>query len=509
MIKNGNDQTEEKLLNQFTEKFSISQENQQQGIYHYFDTFDWRLYRQGYHLYLFNRKLHLYQFTNRKIEIIEDFHSLAADILDLQDGSILRKITEIIDVRALLGIAHIRVLRKSFKILNREHKTISWITIEQSKIKDKSRYIDIDLNFEIKPLRGYTNQVQSILKSLRPTGITVCRDDLLKLGLTRLNRTLFDYTSKSSIQLSRQMSALEATKQIYLNMLEIIRRNENGIIKDIDIEFLHDFRVAIRRTRSALGQIKGILDDDIVLRAKDYFTFLGRSTNKLRDIDVYLLREPQYKLMVPVELRQYLNPFFKTLEEQRKMEHRLLIKIIKSAKFKRILSEWESYLKSNEVVSHRKYGSVSDLARKVINKRNKKVLDFGRKILLTGSDDLLHELRIECKKLRYLLEFFQSLYKPEKIHYLIKKLKFLQDNLGDLNDLFIQQERLIYSAREIKPTSLREKNTILTLGILIGKLNEKQLIIKKEFAKLFSSYAAPDVQKLYDEFFQVYKRRVQ
>ena len=84
----------------------------------------------------------------------------------------------------------------------------------------------------------------------------------------------------------------------------------------------------------------------------------------------------------------------------------------------------------------------------------------------------------------------------------------MQNNLGDIHDLIIQQQRLIDSARELNPEGRIEKNTALTFGILIGKLNEKQLIKKNEFAKLFSNYAAPDVQKIYNEIIYVNKGRV-
>jgi CHAD domain-containing protein len=508
IIKNTSAQHADQLLNRLKTNFTLIRESRQQGTYHYFDTFDWRLYRQGYHLYLFNQILYLYQFSKGIFEEKEDFRSPFTETLILKDGNILRKISRIIDVRVLLCMASIRIMNQSFRILNKDDKTIVRIQLEQSKIKDKTRYKYLSSFLEIKPIRGYAHQVPGILKKLPSGDLIACKDDLLKRGLATLDRIPIDYSSKIDIRLTKRMSAFDATKQIYIYLLEIIRKNENGIVKDLDTEFLHDFRVAIRRTRSALGQIKGILDENVVIKVKEYFSYLGKSTNKLRDIDVYLLREQQYKLMVPVELKQYLKPFFKALAEQRKIEHQSLIKLIKSAKYKRMLSEWESYLNSKEVRNHQKSGSVRELAGNVIIKRNKKVLDFGQKIILTGSDDLLHQLRIEGKKLRYLLEFFQSLYPLEKIQFLIKKLKLLQDNLGELNDLVIQQRRLIDSAREISPATRGEKNTVLTLGILIGKLNEKQLIIKREFSKLFSNYADSEVQTIYDDLFQLHRRHI-
>ncbi|MFC1662475.1 CHAD domain-containing protein, partial [Gemmatimonadota bacterium] len=37
-----------------------------------------------------------------------------------------------------------------------------------------------------------------------------------------------------------------------------MRANEVGMLKNLDSEFLHDFRVAVRRTRSGLTQLKGV-----------------------------------------------------------------------------------------------------------------------------------------------------------------------------------------------------------------------------------------------------------
>jgi CHAD domain-containing protein len=488
---------------------NVIKETKQQGPCHYFDTFDWRLFRQGYYLYHFNDYLYLYQHRSKKIEDKQEYYFTSVDNIVPHDGDLQKKISAIIGIRAILCKATFQLTKQSFRILNRYEKTIARIDIEQGKIKEKSRYKSLQPYFEIRPVRGYANQVPTILNKLSLREFSISQDDLLKRGLAISGKIAADYSSKLSINLKRDMSAQEATKQIYISLLDIIQRNEFGLIQDIDTEFLHDFRVSIRRTRSGLGQIKGVLDEKRVVKAKDNFSFLGRSTNKLRDIDVYLLREKQYKLMLPLELRQYLNPFFEDLHQQRIVEHRAVVTTLKSAKYKRIISDWRTYLLAKETRAQPKSPSARKLAQNIIMKRNKKVLKFGHKILTTGSDDLLHQLRIEGKKLRYLLEFFSSLFAQEKINFLVGNLKILQDNLGEINDLFVQQRRLFDSAKEIFPRNRTEKNAVLALGILIGKLNEKQQIIKKEFSKSFSQYADFHVQKIFDELFKAQGRRVQ
>jgi CHAD domain-containing protein len=53
----------------------------------------------------------------------------------------------------------------------------------------------------------------------------------------------------------------------------------------------------------------------------------------------------------------------------------------------------------------------------------------------------LHRLRIAVKRLRYTLEFFEEVLAPQ-VGDLIKRLKGLQDHLGDLQDAMVASELL-------------------------------------------------------------------
>ena len=52
-------------------------------------------------------------------------------------------------------------------------------------------------------------------------------------------------------------------------------KNKPGILADHDTEFLHDFRVACRRTRSALTQLKGILPASVAAPFNAEFKWPG------------------------------------------------------------------------------------------------------------------------------------------------------------------------------------------------------------------------------------------
>ena len=60
-------------------------------------------------------------------------------------------------------------------------------------------------------------------------------------------------------------------------------------MRDIDTEFLHDLRVAVRRTRSALKLAGDALPAGLAARFSPEFKWLGDLTTPTRDLDVYLL----------------------------------------------------------------------------------------------------------------------------------------------------------------------------------------------------------------------------
>ena len=59
--------------------------------------------------------------------------------------------------------------------------------------------------------------------------------------------------------------------------------------EQLDTEFLHDFRVALRRTRSLLGQIRDVFPAAAVEHFSSEFSWIGRLTGPPRDLDVLLL----------------------------------------------------------------------------------------------------------------------------------------------------------------------------------------------------------------------------
>ncbi len=400
--------------------------SKQSAVYTYYDTFDWRLYRRGLFLYVMEKELILCNFLENKTIISQVIvQSEKKEIIEI-DGKIEKNISLIIGVRALLRVATFQKNQQVFRILNPDEKTIGRMRVTQNKIKSEQDFLLLQPWIEFQPLRGYNKEIRAILKKLPDENIASAKENILEQGLKVLKKVPGSYTSKFRIALTPQLSTDKALKKIYLHLLQMIKNNEYGIIKDYDTEFLHDFRVAVRRTRSGLSQLKDVLDQKTTLKVKKDFAFLGQATNNLRDSDVYLLNESSYRKMIPPHMQKNLDPFFLAIRQSRAKEHSKMVRLLRSKKYVLALNNWEQILteeESNENDGGPGNKPIIEVARKVIRKRNQRIVKFGREIMQNSSDELLHKLRIEAKKLRYLLEFFNSLFPQQRIQKLILNLK--------------------------------------------------------------------------------------
>ena len=64
-------------------------------------------------------------------------------------------------------------------------------------------------------------------------------------------------------EITAQMPASVAVATVLLGLLDTLEQNVDGTLRDIDTEFLHDLRVAVRRTRSAIKLLGDVLPDGL------------------------------------------------------------------------------------------------------------------------------------------------------------------------------------------------------------------------------------------------------
>lgn len=355
------------------------------------------------------------------------------------------------------------------------------------------------------PVKGYAKHSRILVQRLAAAGLTIPnKEEMFYTALAFEDKKPGSYSAKVNVQLDPDMRSDEAAKAILRFLLHVIRINETKMEEDLDTEFVHDYRVAIRRTRSALGQIQSVFPAKTTDRFKKDFAFVGKLSNELRDLDVYLLNEADYKAMLPAALRDDIDPLFDHLRKKRSKAFQKVISGLKSKKYEKILEDWEAFLnkpRQDDSAAPNAELPIIDLACKRIYQKYRSVVKAGNLILENAEDEMLHVLRIHCKKLRYLMEFFSSLFSRKKINVLIGQLKKLQDNLGDFNDLCVQEEYLLNITKELPTTHGQLKKTLVAIGSLIGTLGRERQMVKDAFVETFTNFASPENKELFQELF--------
>jgi len=497
------------------QKFTLVDQSSEHLDIQCLDSFDWRVYRKkasievtthGKVSQLCWRKQRssqclYYAETSGKIDFAWDLP--ASRLRDL--------LSRVLSVRALLPQLELRVRRRYLNKLNKDKKTVLRIVLHEYELLHPATasYKKLQKRLEIVPVKGYVKSYKQVLDFIEgELCLPKSEEDILIIALNALGRQPADYSSKGKCVLQANMPATAAIASLLKQMLQVMAANEQGILEDIDSEFLHDYRIALRKTRSALKQIKDVFPQRELEDLQLQMNWLGSVTSPARDIDVYLLKFPGYRQMLPAELQQHLEPLQALLLRKKRTAYKNLATVLKSKRYADFQNQYWEFLhapvaqRAELVNAGRAIKSVAD---ERIWKVYKRALKEGNAIQDDSPAEDLHELRKTCKKLRYLMELFQSLYGIKAIKPLVKELKGLQDNLGEYNDLHVQAETLKEFAMEMEKQSALSPETQQAMSLLIRHIEELQAEERAHFANRFESFSSKEVKHKFRRLFKPVK----
>jgi CHAD domain-containing protein len=298
--------------------------------------------------------------------------------------------------------------------------------------------------------------------------------------------------SKLDVPLAASMRADTGLKRIHLALLGIVVAHEPGVREDLDPEFLHDFRVAVRRTRVLLGQVKHVFPKKQVKKFRAGFAWLGGVTGPCRDFDVFLLQledlEPQSAL---IGLREFLAGL-------KSGEHVKLARALSSARYRRLLGDWRSFLEAPPAEKD----APAHASRPLLEVIEKRAWKLRKKILRLRHADSpgdVHRLRLACKKLRYVLDCTRSLYAPEAYEAAVRPLKKLQDLLGDYNDAEVQTQRLTELAEPLAGSA--PPATLMAMDGLIESRRADAKALRQRMTSRIEAFCDPGDSKHFERMF--------
>ena len=327
------------------------------------DTFDWRLFRAGLNLECIA--------TRGRTELV--LTARDGDLIAVQDagqaggrlrwpamtdslpvGPLREQLASVVGVRALLPVVRASSAQSRHRVLNADEKTIATMIVDQMTLTGPAKAATPP-RVTISPLRGYQAQAARLAEVLaRTQGVTRADQSAFESALRAAGRKPGDYTSKIDVRLSAEMPAAVAVCTVLTRLFETAQANVPGTIRDIDTEFLHDLRIAVRRTRSVLKLAGSVLPAGLSDRYRPEFKWLGDLTTPTRDLDVYLLDYPAMAARLVAGTEPELRPFHDHLTRQRAAAQRQLGRGLRSVRFTELTRAWRRDLKQVQAAPGRR-----------------------------------------------------------------------------------------------------------------------------------------------------------
>ncbi len=242
------------------------------------------------------------------------------------------------------------------------------------------------------------------------------------------------------IRLEAKMAFDAALQTMGRSCIAMLLSNEWAAVAG-DADGVHQMRVAVRRLRAVLSAVKPMLPEEHFRWANGELKWLGAALGPVRNWDVFTA-----SLLAPVQQQALargrdLTRLAAASERQRRAAYERARDGIQSQRFTAAvlrLARWfEARGWRDQPVSEESARLVAPL-RKVapdILARVHRKAQAGARKFAALTPPQRHRLRIVLKKLRYTIEFLESIYPPDAVRRLVRRIKPLQDDLGHANDV--------------------------------------------------------------------------
>jgi CHAD domain-containing protein len=290
----------------------------------------------------------------------------------------------------------------------------------------------------------------------------------------------------------------EAGRKVLRFHFERMLDHEPGTRLGEDIEELHDMRVATRRMRSAFRVFSSYFDPDVLKPFLKGLKRTGGALGSVRDLDVFMEKAQRYLDGLPEEERSSLDPLLDNWRRQREAARAQMLEYLDARKYQQFVRGFGQFLLTEGA------GALPVPADKPLPYRVCHVVPAliydryqvvrGYETVIEGAPiETLHALRIDCKRLRYSLEFFREVLGLEAGD-VIKEVVVIQDHLGNLHDADVACSLLVGFLDQWARAEQRERiNVSGVTSYLVAKQNELRGLIES-FPEAWQHFNRPDVR---------------
>jgi CHAD domain-containing protein len=491
--------SERALIDALRKHFRVRVDGREHGEWMLLDTFDGRFARKGCHLvWLRDVEQFLLALLKKGDEVADA--KLVTPLAgppefarQLAPGRLHDRVERIAGLRRLHPVALVAEAASRYRIVDDEDKTRVRLRFADLRARvpgQPDREVALRGVLQVTEVRGYQSAFDEVAHFLtEERGLEPAAGDAATRALVALGQPA-GAVPRVAVSMAPADAAARVALWIQRALLDVMKANLAGIRTDSDVEHLHDFRVAARRSRTLLKTFRPLLAGPEVDAIRDGFAWLGGATGPTRDADVHLLDLDRASGDLPREDREALLPLITHLSERRQQVWKNLVEALDSPRFTGLVEQIEALTDpaGGFARSCPESPTIAEFAARQLAQGYGRLLKRGRKLRRHAPDAAVHRARIEGKRLRYLFEFFSSLYPTKQIEPVIKSLRRLQNELGSFNDAAVQQQVLRELARDRAEEGGSSADELLALGRLIERLEREKERSRAGAARRFTRF---------------------
>ena len=244
----------------------------------------------------------------------------------------------------------------------------------------------------------------------------------------RLVRT--DHQDVGPVELGRASSLADLIGASLANGLARLLEHDVGVRLDDDPEFVHQARVAVRRMRSDLKTLDGLLDEKWVEATRDELKWLGRALGDVRDADVLAARQAEAE---PGD--EGHRALMSELAGCRQAALARLEQVLDSRRYLDLVGRLDAacHVPPWAAAGRPQDADVGQVARELMTKAWHSWQRSARRMEDEPADQDLHRLRIKTKRVRYAAELLAPVV-GGRATKLARAASRLQEVLGEHQD---------------------------------------------------------------------------
>lgn len=286
----------------------------------------------------------------------------------------------------------------------------------------------------------------------------------------------------------------EAGRKVLVRQFKMMLEHEAGSRTGEDIEDVHDMRVATRRMRSAFHLLKPYFKPRHVHAFKPMLSRIAATLGGVRDLDVLLEDVHSYGEGLSDAERAHLQPLIARLEAERTQARAALCALLDKGKYTRFTKDMAKFLTLPKTEARPKADATAPapstlrhILPALIYSHVGQVRAYDS-VLATASEETLHDLRIEFKRLRYAVSLFSEVLGTQIGDY-IEELKLIQDHLGRMNDIATARARLSSAIKGLPAETVESVN-----GYLCA-LSDEGVHLRKQVDEMWNHFNRKSVQR--------------